>query len=58
MDGSTSVDMFHWGAHQMAPVSFKANEIKSYILEFDWGRECVTPDWSITAVAEKGEVKV
>ena len=58
MEGSTSVDMFHWGAHQMKPVVFKENETKNFILEFDWDRECITPDWSITAVADKGAVKV
>lgn len=58
MEGSTSVDMFHWGAHQMKPIEFKENETKNFVLEFDWDRECITPDWSIVAVAEKGAVKV
>ncbi len=58
MEGSTSVDMFHWGAHQMKPIEFKENETKNFVLEFDWDRECITPDWSITAVAEKGPIKV
>ena len=27
-------------------------------MEFDWQRECITPDWSVTAWAEKGQVTV
>ena len=27
-----------------------------YVVEFDWARECITPDWSVVAWAEKGEV--
>ena len=42
----------------MKPESFKAGEVKNYILEFDWGRKDITRDWSITAWAEKGGVSV
>ena len=29
-----------------------------FVLEFDWSRECITPDWSLVAWAEKGEVDI
>ena len=35
-----------------------AGQTKTFILEFDWARECITPDWSLVAMAEKGEVVV
>ena len=50
--------MFAEGSNQMKPESFKAGEMKHYILEFDWGRKDITRDWSITAWAEKGGVSI
>ena len=54
--GDYTVDMFRDGAKQMRPQHYKAGETYSYILEFDWSREDVTPDWSITVYAEDGPV--
>ena len=42
----------------MKAQKFKAGEKKQYVLEFDWSRENITPDWSITVWAEFGEVSV
>ena len=42
----------------MDPVQFTAGETKTFVLEWDWSREDVTPDWSLTAWAEQGEVSV
>ena len=28
------------------------------MVEFDWAREGITPDWSVTAAGEKGDVTV
>ena len=50
--------MFREGSHQMKPIDFGAGETKSFILEFDWSRDCVTPDWSLTAWAERGALTV
>jgi len=36
----------------------KAGQKYTYILEFDWAREDITPDWSVTAWAENGAVTV
>ena len=57
-EGNNVVDMFRNGAHQMKPVAYRAGESKSYILEFDWDREGVTPDWSVTVQAKNGSVSV
>ena len=37
---------------------FKANEKKQYIVEFDWSRKDITPDWSITSWAKEGGVSI
>ena len=50
--------MFKEGTHQMKPILFEIGETKTFILEFDWAREGITPDWSVTAYAEKGGVSV
>ena len=42
----------------MKPVAFKAGEKKQFVLEFDWSRENITPDWSITTWAEKGGASI
>ena len=42
----------------MSQEPFKAGEVKRYVLEFDWSRENITPDWSITAWAELGGVSI
>ena len=42
----------------MRPQQLKAGQTAIYILEFDWAREDVTPDWSFTVYAENGPVKV
>lgn len=42
----------------MKPIIFEAGDSKTFILEFDWAREGITPDWSVTAYAEKGSVSV
>ena len=42
----------------MKPEPFKAGQKKRYIVEFDWSRPNITPDWSITAWAEHGGVTV
>ena len=57
-DGAYSIDMFKSGSKQMAPQRFKAGEKNTFIVEFDWQRECITPDWSVVAWAEKGRVLV
>jgi len=36
----------------------KAGQVDEIVVEFDWTRECVTPDWSVTAWAETGKVTV
>ena len=56
--GSSSAETFEVGSHQLKQEPFKAGEKKQYVLEFDWSREHITPDWSITAWAEKGGVSV
>ena len=50
--GAYSIDTFEKGTHQMKPQLFKAGEKKQYVLEFDWSRENITPDWSVVAWAE------
>ena len=57
-DGDFRVAMFKDGAYQIDPISFKAGQTINFIVEWDWERENVTPDWSITAWAEQGTVKV
>ena len=42
----------------MKAQKFLAGEKKQYVLEFDWSRENITPDWSITVWAPLGEVSV
>ena len=56
--GDFTVDMFRDGAKQMRPQQYKAGKSYTYILEFDWSREDVTPDWSVTVYAENGPVHV
>ena len=58
MFGAPTIDTFEKGAHQMKAQKFKAGEKKQYVLEFDWSRENITPDWSITVWAEFGKVSV
>lgn len=58
MLGATSIDTFEQGTHQMKPMAFKAGEKKQFVLEFDWSREDITPDWSITTWAEQGKVSI
>ena len=50
--GASSIDTFEQGTHSMKAQLFKAGEKKQYVLEFDWSREGITPDWSVTAWAE------
>ena len=56
MEGDMNVYTFNDGARQLNPIQFKANEKKTFIVEWDWARKGVTPDWSVTAWAEKGAV--
>ena len=49
---------FKDGARQMEPIQFDAHESKTFIVEWDWAREGITPDWSVTAWAEQGQVAV
>ena len=42
----------------MNGIEFVANEPKSFIVEFDWARENVTKDWSVSAWAASGEIEV
>lgn len=58
MQGDFKIEMFRDGTHQMKPVEFSADDEIQFVLEFDWDRECVTPDWSITAWASNGTVSV
>lgn len=58
MEGDFTVYTFKEGARQMTPIAFKAGETKSLILEWDWQRENITRDWSVTAWGELGEVAV
>lgn len=58
MAGDNKVSTFKYGARQMDPVEFAAGETRTFVLEWDWSREDVSPDWSLTAWAEKGEVAV
>ena len=58
LEGDFTVYTFKEGARQMEPISFAAGESKTFIVEFDWGRQHITPDWSVTAWAEDGEVAV
>ena len=53
-----TVYTFKDGARQMSVIDFEAGESKSFIVEWDWAREDVTPDWSVTAWAELGQVSV
>ena len=58
VEGNMSVDMWRDGSKEVAPIEMEAGQTKSIMIEFDWERECITPDWSIVAWAEKGEVTV
>lgn len=58
MEGDFTVYTFREGARQMNGIEFVANEPKSFILEFDWAREKITKDWSVTAWAAAGEIEV
>ena len=58
MLGAYSIDTFEKGTHQLKAQGFKAGEKKQYVLEFDFSREDITPDWSITATAELGNVSI
>ena len=42
----------------MSPIAFEKNEIKTFVVELDLSRECITPDWSFTAQGELGEIEV
>lgn len=56
--GEFNIDMFMEGSKQMRPQSFKAGLPIYYILEFDWARDSITRDWSITVWAEDGNINV
>ena len=58
MEGDFTVYTFREGARQMNGIEFVANEPKSFIVEFDWARENVTKDWSVSAWAASGEIEV
>ena len=58
MEGDFTVYTFREGARQMNGIEFVANEPKSFILEFDWARENITKDWSVTAWAAGGTIEV
>ena len=58
MEGDYKIEMFKEGTHQLNPIRFSKDDKKDFIIEFDWARECITPDWSVTVWAEYGEVIV
>ena len=58
VEGKKSVDMWRDGSQEVKPIRMKANTPKKIMIEFDWARECVTPDWSLVAWGEFGEVSV
>jgi len=58
LEDDTTVYTFSSGARQVDPLDFEQGESKVFILEFDWGRKHVTPDWSVTAWADLGDVLV
>ena len=49
LENDFTVYTFKDGARQMNPIQFKAYETKRFIVEWDWQRESVSPDWSVTA---------
>ena len=49
MDGASAIDMFREGSKQLDPITFEAGMTKKFILEFDWARQGITADWSLTA---------
>jgi len=58
MDGAYTIDLFREGSAGMKPITFAAGQTNNFTLEFDWARDCITPDWSLTAWAEHGKVTV
>ena len=42
----------------MKALRFEAGQTITYIVELDFSRENITPDWSLTAWAPKGAVEV
>lgn len=58
MQGDFTVYTFKEGARQIKPIQFDAGETKSFTVEWDWARQDVTNDWSVTAWAEYGEITV
>jgi len=58
LEDDITVYTFSSGSRQVDPLQFQEGESKTFILEFDWARKDVTPDWSVTAWADVGEVRV
>ena len=58
LEGDRNIALFKEGTTQLLPIDFKPGETKKFIVEWDWARENITPDWSLTAWAEKGDVTV
>ena len=48
-ENDTTVYTFKEGARQMNAIEFEEGETINFILEWDWARESVSPDWSVTA---------
>jgi len=57
-ENDTTVYTFKEGARQMNAIEFDEGETINFILEWDWARESVSPDWSVTAWGKLGEVTV
>ena len=57
-EGTYVVDLFRDGSHGMKPVAAIAGETMNIIVEFDFARENITPDWSLTAYGAKGALTV
>ena len=58
MVGDYKIETFKEGAHQLQPIRFFKGDSREFILEFDWDRDCITPDWSLTAWGHAGKVIV
>ena len=54
MVGDYKIETFKEGAHQLQPIRFFKGDSREFILEFDWDRDCITPDWSLTAWGHAG----
>ena len=52
------MDLFKDGSHQMKPLKMQAGQKITIVVELDFNRYYITPDWSLTAWAAKGEVHV